>query len=495
MNPRLHLALAATLSGALAAACTDKSAVAPVAGASTSPSLGGISAAFTCEVMVSAATLSCEPGTAAPTSGTDARKSGIDRNYVTLGGQGTYVQLASSSTAYDGSNAFTSRVTLRNLSAQSMNTANGTTADTGGVKVFFNSGPNVTGGTGTVTVANADGTGMFTGTAQPFFRYSSGVVLSSGATTPAKTWQFNVPSSVASFVFTVYVTTQIPGTQASPLLLYAVNAGAPSITVYGAGDSGTVGARDTIAGNNTSLAAPTGIAVDGAGNIYVANPGYPTFGVTVYAAGADGDVAPTATITFPGGAPYGVALDGGGNLYLTNPAGTPSVVVFALTGGATLTATITGDATGLNTPGGIAVGNGNIYVTNFGGPTITVYSTAGLSGTVNLAPTATITSSSLIGPTGITLDAAGNIYVANTNGNSITVFAAAANGASTPTATIFGTTTGLAQPYGIALDGAGNIYVGNQGNNSINVYAAGTNGNVAPTATIRGLNFPSFVAF
>ncbi|HXQ28283.1 MAG TPA: hypothetical protein VN848_03350, partial [Gemmatimonadales bacterium] len=123
MNPRLHLALAATLCGALAAACTDKSAVAPLAGASTSPSLGGVTAAFTCEVMVSTAILSCEPGTAASTGSNDARKSGIDRNYVTLGGQGTYVQLASSSTAYDGSNSFTSRVALRNLSGQPMNTA------------------------------------------------------------------------------------------------------------------------------------------------------------------------------------------------------------------------------------------------------------------------------------------------------------------------------------------------------------------------------------
>src|SRR5205823_6909519 len=129
---------------------------------------------------------------------------------VTLGGQGTYVLLTSSGTAYDGSSLFTSNVTLTNLLALPMNTADGTTADTGGVKVFFNSGPSVTGGTGTVTVENPDGTGTFTGTGQPFFKYSDGVVLASEATTASKTWQFTVPPSVTTFAFTVYVTSQLP---------------------------------------------------------------------------------------------------------------------------------------------------------------------------------------------------------------------------------------------------------------------------------------------
>src|SRR2546430_10787300 len=93
-----------------------------------------------------------------------------------------------------------------------MNTADGTTADTGGVKVFFNSGPSVTGGTGTVTVANPDGTGTFTGTGQPFFKYSNGVVLGAGAVTASKTWRFNVPPTVTVFAFTVYVTSELPVT-------------------------------------------------------------------------------------------------------------------------------------------------------------------------------------------------------------------------------------------------------------------------------------------
>src|SRR5207237_4948605 len=105
-----------------------------------------------------------------------------------------------------------SNVTLTNLLALPMNTADGTTADTGGVKVFFNSGPSVTGGTGTVTVASPDGTGTFTGTGQPFFKYTSGAVLGAGAVTASKTWRFTVPPTVTVFAFTVYVTSEMPVT-------------------------------------------------------------------------------------------------------------------------------------------------------------------------------------------------------------------------------------------------------------------------------------------
>src|SRR5437667_81361 len=105
-----------------------------------------------------------------------------------------------------------------------MNTADGTTADTGGVKVFFNTGPSVTGGTGTVTVENPDGTGTFTATDQPFFKYSSGALLYGGVQTPSKTWQFTVPPTVTGFAFTVYVTSQLPVT--TGLTFAQVSAGA-----------------------------------------------------------------------------------------------------------------------------------------------------------------------------------------------------------------------------------------------------------------------------
>jgi len=50
----------------------------------------------------------------------------------------------------------------------------------------------------------------------------------------------------------------------------------------------------TIAGANTGLSFPYGIAVDGAGNIYATNPIGNS--ITVYAAGANGNATPTVTI-------------------------------------------------------------------------------------------------------------------------------------------------------------------------------------------------------
>ena len=106
---------------------------------------------------------------------------------------------------------------------------------------------------------------------------------------------------------------------------------ATSITVYAAGASGNATPTATIAGGNTGLGVPYGIALDGAGNIYVANAGGNS--ITVYAAGASGNATPTATIA--GGntglcVPIGIALDGAGKIYVANnDCGSQHITVFA----------------------------------------------------------------------------------------------------------------------------------------------------------------------
>ncbi|MGA8576843.1 MAG: hypothetical protein WB609_14305 [Candidatus Cybelea sp.] len=154
---------------------------------------------------------------------------------------------------------------------------------------------------------------------------------------------------------------------------------------------------------------------------------------------------------------------------------------------------IVGSNTGLLNPAGIALDSAsNIYVTNQGNSSVTVYP-AGSSG--NVTPIATIsgTNTGLLNPFGIALDSSDRIYVANglnTTTPSVTVYAPGSNGNVAPIATIAGPNTGLADPSGIALDPTGRIYVGNENSPSFNgivtVYAAGANGNAAPIRTIAG---------
>ena len=302
--------------------------------------------------------------------------------------------------------------------------------------------------------------------------------------------------------------------------LYVTN-DAGSVTVYAAGASGNVAPIATIGGSsstdNTGLNYPVGIARDGAGRLYVTNPGPNT--VTVFAAGASGNATPATTISTISpanqtGYPTGIALDPAGNVYVTNnqyrATGNgiyPSVTVYAPGAGGTAppTRTITGAHTGMNGPVGIARdAAGNLYVANAGnsccglGNSITVYG-AGARG--DAAPTATIVggNTGLDAPSGVALDAAGHLYVANADGNSITVYGSRATGNATPSATITGGSTGLNRPVGIALDVAGRIYVANSGDNSITVYAAGASGNAAPLLTIAGettgLNAPLGITF
>src|SRR5207247_863506 len=100
--------------------------------------------------------------------------------------------------------------------------------------------------------------------------------------------------------------------------LYVANQSG-SITVYAARASGDATPTATIAGDNTGLNVPLGIALDGAGNIYVTNNFADHGSITVYPAGASGNATPTATIETPGirGVTnlYGIALDGAGNIY------------------------------------------------------------------------------------------------------------------------------------------------------------------------------------
>lgn len=127
---------------------------------------------------------------------------------VIVGGQNTYVRLTSSNVGYDsGTEIFSFDVTVQNLLNESIGTPDGTTPDANGIQVFFASGPTVTSGTGTVGVANADGTGFFTASDQPYFTYNE--VLDKDEVSGARNWQLSVPNTASTFNFLLFLETSV----------------------------------------------------------------------------------------------------------------------------------------------------------------------------------------------------------------------------------------------------------------------------------------------
>ena len=239
--------------GLLAAACAEP-------GAPTAPTTLFRTDLITCAAAVRAGTLTCAAAHPGATPHVQ-RASGMSLDLV-VGGQGALVRLASSNTSSNsGTQTFQSDVTLENLIAQSMNTADGTTPDAGGIKVFFNSDPSTTGGTGMVTVKNADGTGTFTAASQPFFLYQDGATLASGSTTSAKTWQFTVPTTVTTFEFQVFVTTRLPD-EVDPIVALGLSRTPAALTIApgGSGTATVLLTRTNFTGAvSLSLDAPSGI--------------------------------------------------------------------------------------------------------------------------------------------------------------------------------------------------------------------------------------------
>lgn len=190
-QPTLRRAAAAVLLLPLIAACSDQ----PLVPAPTDDAPAGM-AKLDCYVDLRAGSTTCG---ASPASG------GALMNRI-MGGQEVYLRLASTGSGWlPGNVQFASTVTVENLMRQTFG-SDGVTAT--GLKVFFHTGPVVTGGSGSVEVANADGTEMFLDAPVPYFLYHE--ALAPYQVSSPRTWIFDVTGPVTSFRFSVYVSGAMP---------------------------------------------------------------------------------------------------------------------------------------------------------------------------------------------------------------------------------------------------------------------------------------------
>jgi len=268
---------------------------------------------------------------------------------------------------------------------------------------------------------------------------------------------------------------------------------------------------------------PSGVALDPAGNIYVANMsggGSYTGTIVVFRAGAHGSAKPIAKIDGPDTGLYtlkAIAVDSTGNIYATRQGydyggSPPGINMYSAgsTGNIKPTAVISGPNTGIENLEGIAVDSkGSIYVTNNGDPGSVLVFPPGSNGDVK--PSDVIVGRSNTALAALTLDSSGNIYAVRLNGTgrsrsqSVVIYRAGSNGDVPPVATISGPKTGLAEPNytirGMAVDSSGNIYVAGEiaswkkEISRIIVYGAGSDGDVPPRAIIEGPHTKLYGAF
>jgi YVTN family beta-propeller protein len=188
----------------------------------------------------------------------------------------------------------------------------------------------------------------------------------------------------------------------------------------------------------TGLALPTGVAVDGAGDVIIAD--YSNSRVVVVPYAGNGAYGAQTTVGSGVSFPRGVAVDGAGDVFIADSSNN-RVVEVAVGGSAQITV-----GTGLSYPQGVAVdGAGDVFIADSGNNRVVeVPASSGVQTTVGTG---------LNYPQGVAVDGVGDVFIADSANNRV-VEVPVGGGTQTP--------VGIANtPFSVAVDGAGDIFIPN----------------------------------
>ena len=385
----------------------------------------------------------------------------------------------------------------------------------------------ITSFTATPAIIPAGGSAQLTG----IFSNGTGVITPGNLSAVSGTPVPVTPAATTTYTLTV---TGLAGTTASKTATVTIGTVHSKTLAVFAGVPTQFGSSDGT-GSAAGFYAPAGVAVDSAGNVYVADTSngiirkitsaglVSTLAGTAGFSGTSDGTGPAARFSQP----TGVAVDPSGKVYVADRANSlirlvtasGQVSTFAGSPGAAGSSDGQGARASFNLPSGVAVdASGNGYVADTANDTIRLISPAGLVSTLaGRAGTAGSTngsgsSASFFQPQGLAVDVFGNVYVADT-GNSIIRQITPAGLVSTVagTANLRGSTDGprsialFSNPVGVAIDSLGNLYVADSGNDTLRKIdnlgvvstlagVAGVGGSVLPGPLPAQLDSPQGIA-
>jgi hypothetical protein len=287
-------------------------------------------------------------------------------------------------------------------------------------------------------------------------------------------------------------------------------------TVAGNGTNGYSG--DGGNANKAMLSYPSGVALDNYGDLFIADTyngrirKVDTQGIIITWAGGglagnlgDGGVATNATLSYP----YGVAVDGYGNLFIADLISSrirkvdANGIITTVAGNGTRNYSGDGGAATnatLRMPYGVALDtHDNLFITDTGNQRVRKVDTNGIVTTVAGNGTAAYsgdgsvaTNASLSGPWAVAVDSNGNLFIADQQNNRIrevdingviTTVAGNGTGGYSGDGSV-ATNAWLDHPAGVALDRCGNLFIADQQNSRIReVHFAGF-----PTLVLTNIN-------
>jgi signal peptidase I len=245
------------------------------------------------------------------------------------------------------------------------------------------------------------------------------------------------------------------------------------------------------------LNAPSGVAVDSAGNVFIADTGNncvrEVSGSTVTTVAGGGANRSCAYSGAAGGVrlaqPFGLAVDSGGALYIADRGNncvrqlSGSTVTTVAGGGANRSCAYSGAAGGvrLAQPSGLAVDSaGALYIADranncvrqLSGSTVTSLAGGGASGACGFNGPGT--SAALRAPTGVGVDSSGRVFIADTGNNCVRMVAAGTVSpvAGTGAAGLSGDNgpavgARLRGPEGVVVSAAGNVFIADTANSLV----------------------------